>query len=180
MGVKGGEKRNGNCCSAEFPSSAAFTKYLNIRTFKQSTFSLHIYMACVLHIQNKLTCTDWKVLNVESLFCSKIQINLDYEIEIDQWRWWSVNGDGRWKQEKVTTMTTEARADAFLLRQWGEDKEETTNVRSGSKSSKLDQLKPLYYSTLSKGWVYKSRINHDLTLFSEEYQSLVKGPLLMI
>ena len=137
MGVKGGEKRNGNCFSAEFPSSAAFTKYLNIRTFKQSTFSLHIYMACVLHIQNKLTCTDWKVLNVESLFCSKIQINLDYEIEIDQWRWWLVNGDGWWKQEKVTTMTTEARADAFLLRQWGEDKEETTNVRSGSKSSKL-------------------------------------------
>ena len=32
----------------------------------------------------------------------------------------------------------------------------------------LHQLKPLYYSTLSKGWVYKSRINHDLTLFSEE------------
>ena len=87
MGVKGGEKRNGNCCSAEFPSSAAFTKYLNIRTFKQSTFSLHIDMACVLHIQNKLTCTNWKVLNVESISCSKIQINLDYEIEIDHGDW---------------------------------------------------------------------------------------------
>ena len=181
MGVTGGEKRNGNCCSAEFPSSAAFTKYLNIRTFKQSTFSLHIYMACVLHIQNKLTCTDWKVLNVESLFCSKIQINLDYEIEIDQWRWWLVNGDGRWKQEKVTTMTTEARADAFLLRrrQRGDDQRQIRIKEQQAAPIKTDPL-PLYYSTLSKGWVYKSRINHDLTLFSEEYQSLVKGPLLMI
>ena len=115
------------CCVHKISEYSDFqTKYL---------FAPYRYGMCTAH--PKLTCTEWKVLNVESLFCSKIQINLDYEIEIDQWRWWLVNGDGWWKQEKVTTMTTEARADAFLLRQWGEDKEETTNVRSGSKSSKL-------------------------------------------
>ena len=51
-----------------------------------------IWMACVLQNLNKLNCTDWKVLNAESLSCSQIQINSEYEMEIDQRPWWSVNG----------------------------------------------------------------------------------------